>query len=516
MSKLSSEHLSQLIKSMTTSEKRYFKLFIRKGNNSPELKYIKLFDYIDKHKQYNEKKIASQIPEIKESQISNLKSHLYNMILESLASYNPEEEIEIRIRKKLNYANILYNRALYEQCWRVLQKGKQLAVEFDKILLLYELTEFEKKLLTKNIERDIQTKALEVIQKSEQLIQAIQSSRNFQNLSLKLYSHYLQIGFIRNSQDFEIANRFLYSSLPAFNEEKLTFNEKMFLYQAFTGYYFFVQDKVRAYEFAKKWYELFQTHKEFIPPKFEYYIKALNNLVAAQFRMFMYDDFVEYSQKFSELRNYKNFKLNFNHCLMIFKYSATHRINKYFMTGKFTEGTKIIPEINEEFKIYENKLDVHNRTIFYYKFACMYFGDENYSKAIFWLNKIINTKDVNIRSDIQGFSRILMLISHWELKNTEFVDYYIRATYRFLKKKQDFHLYQKYMLIFLTQLGTGLPEKIEKAFITLYKKLKPLLNNPYEKRAFVYFDIISWLESKIYKRSNQEIIQEKAQKRISD
>jgi hypothetical protein len=514
MAKISSAHLYELIKSMTTAEKRYFKMYVRKSNKSADLKYIKLFDYIDKHKKYDEKKINKDISEIKESQISNLKSHLYDAILESLANYNPEEEIEIKIRKKLNYANILYNRALYEQCWRVLQKGKQLAIEFDKILLLYELTEFEKKLLTKNIEKDIQTEALSVIQKSEQLVQAIKSSRNFQNLSLKLYSHYLQIGFIRNSQDFEIANRFLYSSLPAFNEEKLTFNEKMFLYQAFTGYYFFVQDNVRAYEFAQKWYGLFQKHKEFIRPKFEYYIKAFNNLVSAQFRLFLYDDFVEHSKKFSDLKNIKDFKLTFNHSLMLFKYSATHRINKYFMTGKFTEGTKIIPEINEEFKIYEKKLDAHNRTIFYYKFACMYFGDENYSKAIFWLNKIINTKDVNIRSDIQGFSRILMLISHWELKNTEFVDYYIRSTYRFLKKKQDFHLYQKYLLDFLTQLGTGLPEKIEKAFVTLYKKLKPLLNNPYEKRAFVYFDIISWLESKIYNRSNQEIIQEKAKKRI--
>jgi RNase P/RNase MRP subunit POP5 len=35
------------------------------------------------------------------------------------------------------------------------------------------------------------------------------------------------------------------------------------------------------------------------------------------------------------------------------------------------------------------------------------------------------------------------------------------------------------------------------------------VNNPYEKRAFIYFDIISWLESKIEHKKVQDIIREK-------
>ena len=38
--------------------------------------------------------------------------------------------------------------------------------------------------------------------------------------------------------------------------------------------------------------------------------------------------------------------------------------------------------------------------------------------------------------------------------------------------------------------------------------------NHFEKRAFIYFDIISWLESKIQKRTVQEVIREKSLKRI--
>ncbi len=47
-------------------------------------------------------------------------------------------------------------------------------------------------------------------------------------------------------------------------------------------------------------------------------------------------------------------------------------------------------------------------------------------------------------------------------------------------------------------------------FEKLRQQLIPLESNPYEKRAFIYFDIISWLEGKIQHRPVQDVIQEKA------
>ncbi len=51
-----------------------------------------------------------------------------------------------------------------------------------------------------------------------------------------------------------------------------------------------------------------------------------------------------------------------------------------------------------------------------------------------------------------------------------------------------------------------------------FKKLHELFivfeNHPYKKRAFLYLDIISWLESKIENKPVATIIQEKARKLI--
>ncbi|MFN8255245.1 MAG: hypothetical protein U0W24_06120 [Bacteroidales bacterium] len=514
MAKSNSDPLFRLIKALSPSEKRYFKIFFGNSKSDEEAKFMKLFNLMDKQQEYDESKILEQEKSFKASQISNLKAHLYRQILQSLNNYNPNNDIEIKIRELLNHTNILYNRALYDQCWKMLEKARQLAEQNDKQKLLYEVIEFEKRLLTKLIRADIQEKVLDLVKESESQQKKLQNINTFQNLSIRLYSFYLQLGFIRNSSDFEIVNRFLYSSLPAFKEENLTFDEKNYLYNSLVGYYLFIQDITRGYEYAKKWVGLFEENPQMKVPKIENYIKAMHNLLVAQSKLFKYHEFVEYTRKFQSISEIEGLNVTNNISILLFKYSSVHLINKYFMTGNFEEGVAIVPEIASKLEKFEDYLDAHNVTIFYYKFACMYFGSENYQQSTFWLNKIINSKDVNIRSDIHGFARILNLISHWELKNMDLVDYFIRSTYRYLIKKDEFHLFQRSILKFLKKLSSISPDQLKESFIDLREKLLPLTNNVYEKRAFIYFDIISWLESKIYNKPNHLIIKEKAQVKI--
>jgi hypothetical protein len=47
---------------------------------------------------------------------------------------------------------------------------------------------------------------------------------------------------------------------------------------------------------------------------------------------------------------------------------------------------------------------------------------------------------------------------------------------------------------------------LQEAFERLLEELRPLEFNRFETRAFIYLDIISWLESKIQKRPVQDII----------
>jgi hypothetical protein len=184
------------------------------------------------------------------------------------------------------------------------------------------------------------------------------------------------------------------------------------------------------------------------------------------------------------------------------------------MMGDFEHGVQLIEKIKPGLEHFIEQTDSHSKVIMFYKTACLYFGNANFKDAIFWLNKIINSTDVNIREDIHGFARILSLICHYELGNIELIEYNVRSTYRFLLKTQDLHLFQRYILNFLRKLNATMTDKeLIRRFKRLRENLIPLTDNQYEKRAFIYFDIISWLESKIENRMIRDIVKEKAEVR---
>ena len=78
------DNLFKLINTMSKAEKRSFKLYVNRIQGSETAKFIQLFDVLDKQKKYDEDLIFQKVPEIKKTQLSNLKRHLYKQLLTSL------------------------------------------------------------------------------------------------------------------------------------------------------------------------------------------------------------------------------------------------------------------------------------------------------------------------------------------------------------------------------------------------------------------------------------------------
>jgi hypothetical protein len=148
--------------------------------------------------------------------------------------------------------------------------------------------------------------------------------------------------------------------------------------------------------------------------------------------------------------------------------------------------------------------------VFNYKFASLYFGAGQYEKSIFYLEKIIHNKELKMREDLVCFSRILNLVAHYDAGLDQDLDILIKSTYKFLIKMDELQMVQKKFITFLRSLGDIYPHELKKSFIQLHKELKVYENHPYEKRAFIYLDLISWLESKIENISVETIIRRKA------
>lgn len=116
---------------------------------------------------------------------------------------------------------------------------------------------------------------------------------------------------------------------------------------------------------------------------------------------------------------------------------------------------------------------------------------------------------MDLRTDLQCYARLLHLIAHYELGNDNLLQYLIKSVYRFMAKMENLSLVEEEIFRFLRKSFDLGPKELKPEFSILLDRLKTYEKNRFETRAFVYLDIISWLESKIRTVPVQQIIHEK-------
>ena len=514
MAKSRSNTLSILIKSLSKSEKRYFKL---SQTSSGDKKFLRLFELMDVPGEVDEDAILASEPMFDPSQFSNLKAHLYTKILKSLRDFSMKSIIGIEIRETIDEAQILFNKSLYQQCAARLKKAEKLAAQTDNHELQLEVLKWKKRVLNHTLDRENLSYVDEIVEKVRLVNNRINNINTFSNLQAKLQSLYRKTGYIRSEREFRKVEQIFTSNLPLINEQQLSISEKISLYNVFIEYYFFVQDFDQGLEYAKKWVELFRQNKSLIRPKLEDYIAGINYLLIALNKLERLREFEEARKELRTLNKLPGSYYNENIRLKMLKYTFVHEFNRLFLSGEFDKGVELIERLDSGLDKFIEQLDGHSRVILFYKTACLYFGNSDFKSTTYWLNKILVSGEGDLREDINGFARILNLISHYELGNIDLIQYYVRSTYRFLLKTQDLHQYQRLILRFLKGLNRQMTEEeVTNRFKALKEKMIEIQDNPYEKRAFVYFDMVSWLESRISKRPVMDVIKERARKRMAE
>ena len=155
----STDALFQLVKSLEKSEKRNFKLYAKRNSATEDLKVVQLFDALDKMNDYNEKELLKKTKSVKKQQLSNSKANLYKQILSSLRLIRDEANIDIHLHEQMDHARILYNKGLYLQSLKMLERLKETAKAHQQLTFLQQALFFEKKIESLYITRSIQNKA---------------------------------------------------------------------------------------------------------------------------------------------------------------------------------------------------------------------------------------------------------------------------------------------------------------------------------------------------------------------
>lgn len=502
-----------LIKSLTATEKGYIKKQAGVHVVGDKNKYIKIFDAIDKQKEYDE---ASILKKFKGEPILNnfavAKNYLFKFILKSLEQYH--SNVKSELRSTLNHVEILYNKNIPSIAKKMLVKAKATAQDYELYEFMEEIIDWEIVLL---VEEATPQNYLELVNKYfNELYESIEKKKTiieYKHLYQKLRAKAMYTGLARNDEDV-LSYQKIFEQSEANDKNLLnSFNAKFYRNLMQANFLFNINEQFKASSLLEDNVNLFTEKNHMIEVKPFAYIGILRNKAVNELSLMQFDDL------FKTLKKMDDFVAKHGQTNRYYEILTENlKLFVYIPMGDFDKALDVAKNLENVYKqIPPTKLLLKEKLLQHYAYAYIYIGLGEFKLANQHINVLLNAPENDFRSDVNCFAHILSLIIHFELKNTELIEYRIRSTYRLLLRRNKLHNFEKQILAFLksSQRKIENPKELIKAFVKLKENIESSTTNKVEKNALSLFDLISWLESKIENKSFMEIKKEKFLKQQS-
>lgn len=505
-----SQELFRLVKSLSKSEKRFFKLM--SSLQSGEKNYIKLFDAIENQDDYDEEAIKELFKE--ETFIKHLpseKNHLYKLILKSLRLFYAENSISAILAEHIQSVEILYNKAHYSECGKLVKKAKKIAQSHERFYYLFELIKWEKTLLEEEFQSGKFDRDLNKLVDEEHLvIKRLRNLAEYQILYSKINYVFRQGGYVRNDLEREIVNEIQSHELIKGKNTALSKRAAATCYYI-KGLCAITSNEVEdSFLNFSKVVQIFEENPNLIQDIPKQYIKSLGNLFYYYIGSGDYTRLFELITKMRSLKDQPGFN-RIDIRMRIFLSTHYFEMLAYERQGEFEKAIAMMDPIKRQLDEFGDKITKEDTVVFEHLFANVLFGAELYRDALRQINQVLNDNESNLRQDIYSFSKLFNLVVHYELGNFDLLDYLIKSTERFyLKRKKTAEVGYEFEVTFIRSFKKLIKisrsnVKSKAIFTAMREELQTLMRDQNERVALEYFDYITWIDAKLQDRSYGEL-----------
>lgn len=500
-----SNELFNLIKSLTKSEKRYFKLIssLQQGDKN----YVKLFDAIEAQSAYDEEEVKGLFKGTTFIRhLPSEKNHLYSLLLKSLRNFHSDKSVSAQMQEFLKNIEILYNKALYKECNKIVRKAKRIANAHEEFYFLLELINWERVLMEEGYSRGNFNKSIDaLVKEEEEVLEKLRNIAEYQILYSKINYVFRKGGYTRNENERKIVNDILNHRLIRGEDTALSMKASTACFYiqglcAWTN-----RDMEKAFDNFQKVMDRFKRNPLLINELPKRYTRVLNHQLLYFIDKGRFNEFfklLEHMKGLSKKQAFRSIDLQ----IRIFTFSTIAELLACAAMGDFDRGESVVDEINNGLQKYRNKISKEDVIVYYYNISRHYFGQGDYKRALEYINKVLNDNEANLRQDMFVFSRLFNLIVHFELGNFDLLDYIIKSTLRFVKKKRRDYEYENTIIRFMKKLVRTAQghEELLPVFIEFRDEMERIYEIPYQKITLEYFDILSWLNNHIEKPESRK------------
>lgn len=513
----SGSDLFELIRSLTKQEKRYFRIEAqrRRGTNQ----YAVLFDALDAMHSYDEKLLRKKLRKEKFiHRLAAVKKYLYTFILNTQAAYYSGKTASRVLDEQLQHISVLYRKALYAQCRKLIGKAKLLAKRHELFTRWLDILELEKNIHA--LLRFSSTTADEmnaILEEEKLVLHKIANTKKYYNKNARMVMLLHQRGFRLQEQDKTEVNNIMNEDLQDV-ERAETFDARLYYYNTNTAFGQASGNLQHSYDAAKGYIEFLESYPERLRENANRFVVGLSNfMVICSYLKGKQQDIRNTIQRLAGFENHPLFKAE-DIQLKIFLARYSNESILSIRTCNYASAQQLEAGIERGLLRFGAGINKNEHLMLCYYLAYLFFGHEDYSSALKWNNKILHHFEPNVREDIQCYSRFLNLLIHYEKGNVDLLEYELKSTYRFLSRRQRIFRFETVMMNFIRKnLSQPLSRK-ETIYLfgQLRDELVEVFKDPQEKTVEEYFDFVSWLESKIKGRKFSEIKTEKLQAENSD
>lgn len=507
-----STELYDLIHSLNKSEKRFFKL--HSSLQSGEKNYLKIFDTIDKQKEYDEEAIKDKFAgETFIKHFPSEKNHLYKLILKSLRAYHAESTVTGQLKQEIKNIEVLYKKALYKECNKFLHRAKKLAKEHERFHYYFELLSWEKRLLEDSFASGEFTKDVDALMREEQEVaEKLRNLAAFHILYSKINYVFHSGGYVRTEQEYALVKEIVEHPLIVGPNTALSTRAATICYytQGFCNWA--IRDYETGYEKFSAALDILEKTPKIRKDLQKRYIRTLYYVVNCEIELGKYEEAEEHIQQIKALESKKNFS-SLLLKMEIFRTSSISEMSLMDRRGVYDGHEEMVERILAGLEEFGNRIPKEYELEFCFALSRIYFGAGMVNKSLFWLNKVLNENDSTLRQDLFTYARLFNLVVHYELNNFDLLEYIVRSTQRYLSRKQKAFDVEGVLIENIRKLSKqNTDEKRIALFIELRKELETLFKDPNERLMLKYFDFLSWVDSHINGISYSKAVREQKEK----
>ncbi len=488
-----------IVKSLNKAEKRFLQLFA--NSTGGDKQYMKLFELLDKSKEYNESVLLKRFSKDKKILFFQ-KNYLQQQIILALHQLYTKSN-EQKVEMLLHASTLFFERTLYDQSLKQILKARKAAMDSDDPDLLIKVIRKHRDLLRSGvISSDYEAEVEKLFAEELQQVDEIKNNLEYDKLNYEIANTFRRK--IRARDDEE--NKF-YESLhknPLMNDlqnakhwkAKIHFHNARFVRAMHEEK---PEDCVAE---TKAQLDIFSENTVRVEALPERYVAALYNHIKSL--VYVKQD-EEYLKRVDELRrlpeSYPHIFDQPRQRVRLFELSTISTLTYCFKSGKIKMGVAFSNSIENEIPVYAPKMNRINLLYLHAFLQSFYFASGNWKRTLHHNHIVLTEFSEKDSPRMMLIARIVQLILHYELENIELLQSLVRSAYRYFLNLPSPLRFEKTVIGFLRNLPPPSASRnlLLNRFQELKNELEVLRKDPLENSVNDFY-YIQWLQSNIEKK----------------